>query len=338
MAAISPARDHLSALPIELLTQTLSHPPAAEAVRTKTLNRHFHSVLTSPNCDALIFKPRATIALQNLTATVQPLLQIEPDGQPHKTFAQHLTVFLAHRGIQANLRIRMRDIYNFVAQWQASHYPPQPASHQTTPAPPHAGALNCFAQILTAMHIHFHTDSFCQELLGRGDDDLIRAPFSDLPGMAQGLLSGMPWLADLVYSPSPAGLAGVLAGIRDSGLRSGDVVPRRRRDNRMTGEFFPEFPLMRVRHLMGSAALGGVPWMEEGKRRRMLGVCSVEGLRRLLREGLPGLPKRGGFAYCVRNEGVWWAVKRAVEGEVGPPERGMSWRFKAMVLESMFVY
>ncbi|KAK0786157.1 hypothetical protein LTR91_010116 [Friedmanniomyces endolithicus] len=262
MVAIPPARDYLSALPIELLTQTFSHLPAAETVRTKILNRHFHSVLTSPTLDALLFEPRATTALQNITATVQPLLQIEPnDGQLPKTFAQHLALFLAHRGIQANVRIRMRDICTFVAQWQASHYPaPQPASShqvQTMLTPPNAGALNCFAQILTSMHVHFHTGCFCETLL-RGADDVVRAPFSDLPGMAQALLSGMRWLAELAYSPTPAGLAGVLAEIRDSGLRSGDVVPR--------WEFLPDFPLTKVRYVMRHAAHDGVPRMEEAKR------------------------------------------------------------------------
>ncbi|KAK1032815.1 hypothetical protein LTS16_016878, partial [Friedmanniomyces endolithicus] len=270
MVAIPPARDYLSALPIELLTQTFSHLPAAETVRTKILNRHFHSVLTSPTLDALLFEPRATTALQNITATVQPLLQIEPnDGQLPKTFAQHLALFLAHRGIQANVRIRMRDICTFVAQWQASHYPaPQPASShqvQTMLTPPNAGALNCFAQILTSMHVHFHTGCFCETLL-RGADDVVRAPFSDLPGMAQALLSGMRWLAELAYSPTPAGLAGVLAEIRDSGLRSGDVVPRCRRDERQSGEFLPDFPLTKVRYVMRHAAHDGVPRMEEAKR------------------------------------------------------------------------
>jgi len=67
----------------------------------------------------------------------------------------------------------------------------------------------------------------------------------------------------------------------------------------------------------------------------MPGVCSGEGLRRVVGEGLP---ERSGFACCVRDEGARWAVKGGEEDELGRPEGRMGWRLKALVLESLFVY
>ncbi|TKA53770.1 hypothetical protein B0A55_13269 [Friedmanniomyces simplex] len=339
MADPSAPRDHLSNVPLELLTTILSHLPTGEIVQAKTVNRHLHSVLTEAGCDALLFKPHVDAALQNLTATVLPLLQPDDGNGTRRTFAQHLAVFLAHRGIQASQAVRIRDICAFVDQWEASHQHPQPASDETPspfsppPPPPHA-ELCCLAHILTDLHVYCHGSTFhYRSYRGAADP----APYSDLPSMAADLISSMPWITQPPYSSSAQTLVHLFTETRDTGLRSGAAVPHFRQDSRKKGEHLPDFPLTKIVYVMSPAAHGGVAKMGRAKRERMLGLCSVEELRELLGEDLPALPETGDFAYCVRDPKAYGVVKRGLVRAVSEG-RKMSWRLKAMVLESMLVY
>jgi len=227
----------------------------------------------------------------------------------------------------------MVDINTFVDLWNSSLSPHGNVLAST--AHPPLWDLEVFAGLLVDTHVLFHGGAFSSEYglehaLDEDERDNIMNHFEAVwnvlfqqlgPARREALLDDDEIFTALRDTLRKHGLSNPRTG----------AAPCIQHCGPSHCNHTPDWPLTPVLEADAECA------MDDMKRARQSGLCTVQELRTVFGEILIDIPET--FAYCVKGEEAYDAVKRAVaEASKGGNARRLSWRMKAMVLERLYVH
>ncbi|KAK5738935.1 hypothetical protein LTR17_005661 [Elasticomyces elasticus] len=334
-------KDLLSSLPPELLTMTLAYLPVKEIVRAKWLSHHFNDCIAAPESDVMLYKKKSKDIIDSIRSVALPLL-LSDEAEP-VDFLSSLIVFLSHRGIHAKAIPRTRDILTFCRRWQTVHEPALAQPANTTEESMLALmtrrqqllALSEFVDDVVDYNVHCHAQRAVKQIYKYVDNDTV-VPKDDLKGHVAGLmalvLQHMTAEKLATYLPAEMDVLHVYTMISYWGLgRAFSIVD----DDWELGEDLPAWPLTRIKLRYHE---GDDEWLEYSEDRilRLKGICTISRLRAMLGWQLPHLPSTHDFAYCVRSEQAYLAVKYHCAS--WDKDANLSWKTKATILEHLYFY
>ncbi|KAK5731375.1 hypothetical protein LTR15_001315 [Elasticomyces elasticus] len=334
-------KDLLSSLPLELLTMTLAYLPVKEIVRAKWLSHHFNDWIAAPGSEVMLYKKKSEDIIDSIRSLALPLL-LSDEAEP-ADFLSSLIVFLGHRRIHAKVIPRTRDILTFCRRWQTVHEPVLAQPANTTQDSMLALitrrqqllALSEFADDVVDYNVHCHAQRAVKLVYKYVDNDTV-VPKDDLKGHVAGLMAlvlqhttaeklatNLPEQMDVLHLYT-------MISCRSLG-GAFDIVDH----DWELGEDLPAWPLTRIKPRYHE---GDDEWLEYSNDRilRLKGICTVSRLRAMLGRQLPKLPSTHDFAYCVRSEQAYLAVKYHCAS--WNKDAKLSWKTKATILEHLYFY
>ncbi|KAK5681918.1 hypothetical protein LTS10_006452 [Elasticomyces elasticus] len=333
--------DLLSSLPPELLTMTLAYLPVKEIVRAKWLSHHFNDCIAAPESDVMLYKKKSEDIIDSIRSVALPLL-LSDKAEP-ADFLSSLIVSLGHRGIHAKVIPRTRDILTFCRRWQTVHEPalaqPANATEESMLAlitrRQQLLALSEFADDAVDYDVHCHAPRAVKQIYKYYENDSV-VPKDDLKGHVAGLmalvLQHMTAEKLATYLPEQMDVLDVYTMISYRGLGRGFTIVDHDWE---LGEDLPAWPLTRIKPRYHE---GDDEWLEYSEDRilRLKGICTISRLRATLGWQLPHLPSTHDFAYCVRSEQAYLAVKYHCAS--WDKDAKLSWKTKATILEHLYFY